>query len=145
MFISYLILKLYFFSRSRNFPLILTISVHFLSCSTKVAYLSHTIVALKNVRVVTTSDFLICYKMIVWIFRRFKHLQIIRILYSFSLSFCMTGIILYTKREITPIKKHNFRIKPGMCKWSIVCNNTKCILPVWSFLQTIISYWLVVS
>jgi hypothetical protein len=43
------------------------------------------------------------------------------------LVFCVllheTGTILSTKRGISPIKKYNFRIKAGMCKWSIVCNN----------------------
>ena len=76
LYISGRILKLYFFLTYCAFSLVLTIykcpfHADFYENN---LFFSH-VVALSNLRVLTACDLLISYKLIAWIFRKFKHLK----------------------------------------------------------------------
>jgi hypothetical protein len=76
------------------------------------------------VNVVTTCDVFICPEIILWFFTSVKYLKIMWKLYWNLLSFPL----LLLEWEITHMKMYNFRIKPGMCKRSVVlCINISFI------------------
>jgi len=56
---------------------------------------------LQNFRVVTTDEFFICYKFILWFFTRFKYLQIVK---EIILQFFVLFIALTRKDRIWPSK-----------------------------------------